>query len=95
MKDTETKHRFIELRAKGHSYDNIAHELDVSKPTLLAWGAELSKEISEAKIIELDAILEHFELMKVARVKSLVTFLKKVETELEKRDLSNVSTESC
>ncbi len=93
MKDTDTKKRFIELRAKGLSYDKISGELGVSKPTLLKWGGELWKEISEAKIIELDAVLEEFGLAKVGRVRILAKHLKKVEDELAKSDFSDVRTE--
>lgn len=93
MKDTETRHRFVSLRAKGLSYDKIAKELEVTKPTLLKWAAELSEEISGAKLLELDGLLEQFELAKVSRVKSLATLLKKVEAELDKRDFTNVKTE--
>lgn len=35
MKDYKTKERFIELRAQGLSFDSIARELEVSKPTLI------------------------------------------------------------
>ncbi len=93
MKDTDTKKRFIELRAKGLSYDKISGELGVSKPTLIKWCAELSKEVSEAKILELDALLEQFELAKAQRVKAFAKLLKKVNEELVQRDFSKVRTE--
>jgi transposase len=34
----DQKEQFIELRAKGVSYDEIAKEIGVSKPTLIKWG---------------------------------------------------------
>lgn len=90
MKETKIKEEFIQLRAKGFSYDRISKEVDVSKPTLLKWSAEFSEEITEAKILELDALLEQFELAKVERVKALAKLMKKIGQELEKRDLSDV-----
>ena len=38
MKDQETKEKFVELRAKGLSFDRIAQELHVSKQSLINLG---------------------------------------------------------
>jgi orotate phosphoribosyltransferase-like protein len=93
MKDTDTRNQFIELRAKGKSYAKISTELGVSKPTLLRWSAELSKEISEAKILEVDGIIEEFALTKLSRIRAIARHLVNVESELSKRDLCQVKTE--
>ena len=45
MKDTETKNRFIELRAQGWSYSRIAAELKTCKQTLINWSRDFSIEI--------------------------------------------------
>ena len=37
VKTIEDKQRFVELRAKGLSFERIAEELKVSKPTLIKW----------------------------------------------------------
>ena len=44
METIETKRRFIELRAKGYSFDKIAKELGKAKQTLLDWSRELDQE---------------------------------------------------
>jgi transposase-like protein len=41
METIETKRRFIELRAKGYSFDKIAKELGKAKQTLLDWSRDL------------------------------------------------------
>lgn len=51
MKDQETKERFVELRAKGWSFDRIARELKVSKQTLINWSRELALQIGNLKAI--------------------------------------------
>ena len=48
MKSIEEKQRFVELRAKGLSFERIAEELKVSKPTLIKWSEELFHEVQEA-----------------------------------------------
>ncbi len=42
MKSHE-KEKFIQLRAKGLSFDKISKELNISKPPLLKWNEELMK----------------------------------------------------
>ena len=37
MHDDKTVQRFIELRAQGWSYARLVTELNVTKPTLIAW----------------------------------------------------------
>ena len=65
MKDTQTKERFIELRAQGWSHDRIARELKVTKPTLIRWARELHSEISNLRALELDALQDKFALTKL------------------------------
>ncbi len=57
-KDNNTKHRFIELRGQGLSFDKIVKEIGVSKGSLLKWDKELRQEISEVKFFELEAMIQ-------------------------------------
>ena len=50
MEILETKHRFIELRAKGYSFDKIALELNKAKQTLIDWSRELKEAV--IKVVE-------------------------------------------
>jgi hypothetical protein len=92
METLETKERFIELRAKGYSFDKIAKELNRSKQTLIDWSKELENEIANRKALELEALYEHFYLLKEAKIKKYGAILSKITTELENRDFSTVST---
>ena len=58
MEAIETKERFIELRAKGWSFDKIAKELGKAKQTLIDWSKELQDEIANRKALELEALYE-------------------------------------
>ena len=49
MYDTATKAQFIDLRARGWSYDKIARHTGISKTTLLTWGREFAADIENLK----------------------------------------------
>lgn len=89
---TELKERFVELRAEGRSYADIAATLGVSKPTLLNWGRELQKEVANARTLRLDALFEQYAVAKAKRIEVFGKRLEAILTELDKRDLSDVAT---
>jgi transposase-like protein len=91
MKTSEEKQKFIELRAKGLSFDKIAQELGISKPTLLKWSQEYSKEIANLTYFQLEAILAQFRLEKSARVEAMASLLSKALQELKARPLDDFS----
>ena len=89
----EQKSRFIHLRAKGYSYARIAEELSVSKTTLVNWNTELEAEVAAARSVELEALQEQYYLLKEGRIRLLGEQLKAIQTEISKRDLSEVKTD--
>ena len=93
METIETKRRFIELRAKGWSFDKIAKELGKAKQTLLDWSRELDQEIAQAKALELDSLYESYSLYKEARLKTLGEILSKLKKEVDNRDLTDLPTD--
>ena len=93
MEILETKHRFIELRAKGYSFDKIALELNKAKQTLIDWNRELREEIEIRKATELELIYESYFLLKKSRLQSLGDILLKIETEIGQRSLSTIPTD--
>ena len=92
MKDQETIAQFIHLRASGLSYDKIAAQLNVSKPTLIQWSRKYQFEIQNLHAIELEALREKWLASTTDRVNALGEQLRRVQGELEKRDLSTLST---
>jgi len=93
MELLETKEKFIELRAKGWSFDKIAKELGKAKQTLIDWSKELQDEIANRKALELEALYESYFLLKENRLQTLGVMLTKIKNELEKRNLSDVPTD--
>lgn len=89
----EEKERFIELRAKGWSFDKIAKELDRAKQTLINWSKELEDEIANLKALELEALYEKHYLLKENRIETFGVLLRKLKDEVMSRDLSDVPTD--
>ena len=93
MHTVDTKDKFIELRAKGLSFDKIAKELSIAKQTLVDWSRELQEEIASRKALELEAIYEKYYLLKERRLEVFGELLAGIGEELQKRDLSDVPTD--
>lgn len=93
MKDFSVKNSFVELRANGWSFDRISKKLNVSKPTLIKWQNDLEDDIEEIKNTNLEAIKEKYRLTEIEMTRSFGKLVKKVLTELFKRNLSEVSTD--
>lgn len=92
MELIETKEKFIELRAKGYSFDKIAKELGKAKQTLVDWSKDLQDEIANRKALELEALYETYYLLKEAKIKKYGSILSKITNELESRDYKSVPT---
>ena len=92
MHDDSTVQRFIELRAQGWSYTRLMAELGVSKPTLIAWSRKLQFQIQNLKAIELEALGEKWLASVADRVNGLGDQLRKVESELGRRDVGTLTT---
>jgi hypothetical protein len=92
METLETKQKFIELRAKGWSFDKISKEIGKAKQTLIDWSKDLENEISNYKSVELEALYEKYYLLKEAKIQKYGSILSKITEELENRDFKNVNT---
>lgn len=93
MEDLKTRGSFIELRAKGLSFDKIARQLQKSKQTLIDWSKEYEEEIANLKAVELEALYEEYFLSKEKRIERFGKMLQRIEKELETRNLSDVETD--
>ena len=93
METLATKERFIELRAKGWSFDKIAKELGKAKQTLIDWSKELEEEIANCKALELEALYEKYYILKEHRITSFGKVVGALNKEIESRDLSEVPTD--
>jgi len=93
MELLETKERFIEMRAKGYSFDRIAKELGKAKQTLIDWSKGLQDEIANRKALELEALYEKYYLLKENRLQTFGELLGKLKQEVMSRDLSDLPTD--
>ena len=92
MHDENTVQRFIELRAQGWSYARLMTELNVTKPTLIAWSRKHQFQLQNLKAIELEALGEKWLASTADRVNSLGEQLRQVEGELSQRNLGDLTT---
>ena len=92
MHDDQTVQSFIERRAQGWTYARLMTELNVSKPTLIAWSRKHQFQIQNLKAIELEALREKWLASTTDRVNALGEQLRKVEAELAKREPAALST---
>ncbi len=92
MHDDTTVQRFIELRAQGWSYARLMTELNVSKPTLIAWSRKHQFQIQNLKAIELEALAEKWLASTSERVNALGEQLRKVEAAISQRDVGELTT---
>ena len=92
MKDEPTVQRFIEMRVQGKVYSQIAAELKVSKPTLIAWSRKHQHLIANLRAIEQEQFLEKLLASSEVRMQALGEQLRAAETELARRDLTTLST---
>ena len=93
----EQQARFIELRGKGMSFQKIADEIGVSKPTLIKWNGELLEQVKEAQYMELENLVEQYGLFRKKRFevycKALNSALKEFQERAETGELKNVPTD--
>jgi hypothetical protein len=92
MKDIETKHQFVELRARDKSLRTAADELGIGLQTAVRWERELKEQIENLKTMELDALLERHRLTLQAQIERYGVELTRLSEELQKRDLAGVPT---
>lgn len=93
METIDIKEQFIDLRAKGYSFDRIAQKLGKAKQTLVDWSKDLQEEIANRKALELEALYEKYYLLRENRLQAFGEMLSKLRKEVEARDLSQLPTD--
>jgi len=82
---------FLLLRADGVSFDKIAKEINVSKPTLIKWSKQFYDEINDLQFESLIAIKEEYSFSKKNQYKQLLEHLNKIDEGITNTDLSETS----
>ncbi len=96
MKMEKNIEKFIELRIAGNSFDEIAKELKISKQSLIEWNKQLDTRtaIDEGKAFKINNLVKANNFDIVNRLTTYLKLSKKINNELLKRDLFQVSTET-
>jgi hypothetical protein len=92
MKSKGTVSQFIQLRAQGWTFDRIATEIHISKPTLIKWSREHQFDIQNLRAVETEALAEKCFDSRQQRWDKLGQALRRLEDELSKRDLASIPT---
>jgi hypothetical protein len=69
----------------------LAPEINVSKPTLLKWNQEFSKEINNVIYLEMESLITQHGLVKKARIESMAILIEKAIGELKARSFEEFS----
>ena len=87
---------FISKRIEGKSFDEIASELKISKQTLIDWNKKefVMFAIDEGKVFKINALVKAFKFDLSNRIKTYLELSNKIHLELQKRDLSEVNTDT-
>ena len=92
MHDDKTVQRFIDLRVQGWSFARLATELNVSKPTLIAWSRKHQHTIANLVAIAREERLNQLLATTDERLDQLGVEIRAAKAELAKRDLTTLST---
>lgn len=88
MKPQELKLAFVEMRAEGHSFQEICDKLHIAKGTCTKWERELRDQIDRLKAEAMETLYESYHMTKASRIKTLGSTLENIEAALESADLS-------
>lgn len=91
--DLQKIEKFMELRAKGKSFNQIAQQLKVGKQTLIDWNKEFKEEVANRKAVEIEALQEKYFLTVQKSIEFYGSKVQRLENELKHRKLLEVPTE--
>lgn len=92
MHSTDTKSRFLELRAKGWSLARIAAAIEVSQRTLVDWNCQHRAELQSLRALEVEALEEKILATHEYELTCLAKHLEQIEGELSRRKFDYEST---
>lgn len=90
--DNEVKNLFVILSAEGKSQRTIAKELNITLTTVQEWTKDLKADIEILKQQNKDKLLNTYTTIKQAHLTNLAQAVTRIDTELNKRDFTDVST---
>ncbi|MDR0762232.1 MAG: hypothetical protein LBF13_04195 [Campylobacteraceae bacterium] len=82
MSEKQRQQEFLLLRADGLSYDKIANQLQISKPTAIKWGRLFKAEIDDLKFQSFIVLKEQYQFDKKAKYEKLLQHLNRIDEAL-------------
>lgn len=79
----DEKEKFVNLRAQGKSFAEIADILDVARSTLFNWQADLTNELREQRFVEYDSLCRQNHLTRKELLKRNIDLLKRIDSEID------------
>lgn len=92
IKEPELVGRFLELRAQGWTFARIAAEINVSKPTLIAWSRKYQHLLHNLRALTLEAWADECRVSRRACMENLAEDLRRIREEIARRDLTDIPT---
>ncbi len=83
--------RFLILRADGLSFDKIAKELKVSKPTLIQWSRLFQDDIRDLQFQDMRELKERYKHDKQSQYETLLKQLEKFNSAIDDADLTSAT----
>lgn len=68
MKKSKLQEKFVDLRAKRFSFEQIANELNVCRQTSVNWFKDLEDKNANCRVIELDAAHQQYLMEKLSNL---------------------------
>ena len=88
----ETKDKFIEMRAEGKTFAQIAKVLGIAHNTAVNWSRDLCDDISAVEAFKKEELIEKYRMTKEKKLEMYGERLLAIQDELAKRDLSDIPT---
>lgn len=92
MHSTDTKSKFLELRAKDWSLVRISKELNVGVRTLVDWNRQHRDELRTLRAVEIEALQENLLATHEHQLTTLVTQLNHIDQRIASAKLEFVET---
>jgi hypothetical protein len=92
MYSTDTKSKFLELRAKDWSLVRISKELNVGVRTLVDWNRQSRDELRALRAVEIEALQEKLLATHEHQLTTLVTQLNRLDERIAMEKLEFVET---
>jgi len=86
------KEKFVDLRAQGKSFAEIADILDVARSTLFNWQADLLNELREQRFVEYESLCRQNHLTRKELLERNIELLKRIDSEIDSSESAKANT---